>query len=262
MDLKLNGKVAIILASSSGFGLETAKSLATEGADVVICSRNKSRLEQVQKLIENISGKPVLALPCDVSNKNSLDSFFEEVKKTKKRIDILVTNAGGPPAKFFEEVSDEEWYQAFDLNLMSVIRSIHHVLPFMKKQQWGRIVNITSVTVKLPKEELVLSNVIRAGVINLARTLATQYGKHNILINNVAPGYHSTPALDRVIDKNAQNKGVSREDIIKIFSQNVPLDRLGKPEEMAALITFLCSEKASYITGQTIIHDGGFIKTI
>ncbi len=179
-----------------------------------------------------------------------------------ENVDILVTNAGGPPAKYFEEVTEEDWYYAFDLNLMSVIRSIQKVLPGMKEKRWGRIVNITSVTVKLPKEELVLSNVIRAGVINLARTLATQYGSYNILINNVAPGYHTTPALDRVIRKNAEQKGVSEEDITKIFSQNVPLQRLGRPEEMAGLIAFLCSERASYITGQTIVHDGGLIKTI
>jgi 3-oxoacyl-[acyl-carrier protein] reductase len=261
MELGLKNKNAVVLASTSGFGFETAKILATEGANVMICSRQQDHLELALNKLKTISFN-VSGFVCDVASKESLDQFWEQVFSEMENVDILVTNAGGPPAKYFEEVTEEDWYYAFDLNLMSVIRSIQKVLPGMKEKRWGRIVNITSVTVKLPKEELVLSNVIRAGVINLARTLATQYGSYNILINNVAPGYHTTPALDRVIRKNAEQKGVSEEDITKIFSQNVPLQRLGRPEEMAALIAFLCSEKASYITGQTIVHDGGLIKTI
>lgn len=262
MDLGLKNKTAVILASSSGFGFETAKTLAKEGAHIFICGRTEEKLKSAQAEIQKVSSGKVYARTCDVSDKNSLNSFWQFVFEKERTIDILVTNAGGPPAKYFEEITEEEWYYSFELNLMSVVRSIQQVLPSMKKNRWGRIVNITSVTVKQPKEELLLSNVIRAGVVNLARTLASQYGEYNILINNVAPGYHSTPALDRVIKKNAQKKGVPEEEIVKLFAETVPLKRLGKAEEMAQLIAFLCSEKASYITGQTIVHDGGFIRSI
>jgi 3-oxoacyl-[acyl-carrier protein] reductase len=260
MDLGLEGKVAIVTASSKGLGKACALGLSREGAKVVICARNETELERAKDEIKNNSNNDVLAVKADVTNLNDIKNLVEETIKNFGTVHILVTNAGGPPAGYFENFTDDDWENAFKLNFMSTVRLIREVLPFMKRQKWGRIINITSVTVKQPIDNLILSNSIRMSVVGLAKTLALQLAKYNILVNNVAPGYTLTDRVKFVIEQNAKSSGRSFEEVKNELAKDIPLGRLAEPEELANLVVFLASEKASYITGATIPVDGGWIK--
>jgi 3-oxoacyl-[acyl-carrier protein] reductase len=259
MDLGLKDRVAVVAASSRGLGRACALELAREGAWVVVCARDGARLAAAAQEIEAATGAQVLALETDLTDGGQIQTLVGEVLRHWGRIDVLVTNNGGPPAGFFEDF-DDAWLQAHTLTLLSAVRLIRAVLPTMRAQGWGRIVNITSVSVKQPIDNLLLSNVYRPGVVGLAKTLSAQVAAEGITINNVAPGYTRT---DRVLDlarARAAEQGKDAEQMLAETAAGSPMKRMGEPEELAALVAFLASERAGYITGATIQVDGGYVQ--
>ena len=262
MDLGLKGKVAIVAAASQGLGRAVATELAREGAEVAICARNTANLEKATADIRGTTGRTVFWQALDVTDYPAVQNFVAAVEKRFGRVDICVTNAGGPPAKTFLEISMDEWSAAVQLTLLSAVYFAREVLPRMRKNRWGRLVTITSVSVKQPIDSLLLSNSIRAAVTGLARTLANEFGAEGITVNNVCPGYTLTERLDELADKLAGDAGVAREEILKRWSSQIPLGRVARPEEFAALVAFLVSERASYINGASIAVDGGWVKSL
>lgn len=261
MDLKLKDKVAVVLAASKGLGKAAAMSLAEEGCRVAICSRDKQNLEQTRDEIGANTGSEIYSYEVNVGVKQDIESFIQLVLDKWQKIEILVTNCGGPPVKPFIETSDEEWHTWFDYTFMSVVRSIKMVIPSMEKNKWGRIINITSISVKTPIENLIYSNSLRLGVTGLAKTLAAELGPLGITVNNVAPGYHQTDGLERII-KNKVDSGMRRVDVLDQWTAKIPLGRIGVPVDLAGLITFLASDRASYLTGTTIQVEGGMYSGI
>ncbi|NOY76814.1 MAG: SDR family oxidoreductase [Calditrichaeota bacterium] len=261
MNLELENKVAIVGGSSKGLGKAIALRLAEEGASVTICARGEDALLKTQDEIQKKTGQDILAVQADLSKKEEVSVVVEKTLETFSRVDILVTNAGGPPPLFFMEISDEQWEAYLQVSLMSAIRLIRLVLPHMVKQNWGRILNLTSVSVKQPIDNLILSNTARLGIVGLARTLANQYAKNNITINNVAPGYVLTDRVRQLFEAKAQQEKRSLEDVTREITKQIPMGRLGKPEEIGDIFAFLASERAGYITGVTLQVDGGFVKS-
>lgn len=262
MDLGLKGRVAIVAAASKGLGRAVAAELARESAQVAICARSLVHLEKAARMIQQETGREVFWQALDVTDASRVAEFVAAVEQRFGQVDICVTNAGGPPAKTFLEISLEEWRAAVELNLLSTVYFAREVLPRMRKNKWGRLVTITSVSVKQPIDGLLLSNSVRAAVAGLARTLANEFGPDGITVNNVCPGYTLTERLDELAEALAQKAGTSRESVFQNWVAQVPLGRLGKPEEFAALVAFLVSERASYINGATIAADGGFVRSL
>jgi 3-oxoacyl-[acyl-carrier protein] reductase len=257
MDLKLTNKVAIVLAASKGLGKAIATSLSAEGARVIIGSRDAAELAKAAHDIQKLTGNEVIAIPVDVSDGDEIKDFINQAANKFGRIDILLNNAGGPPFNKFENFDDIAWQKAFELNLLSVARTSRHVLPYMQKAGSGRIINIISGSVKAVLANSVLSTSMRMGVVGLAKLMADEFGAYNITVNNVAPGMILTDRL-----KHTLPQGVDTEQALKEKAANVPLGRIGKPEELAALVTFLASEQAAYISGTTIQVDGGANRSI
>ncbi|WP_347925966.1 SDR family oxidoreductase [Pontimicrobium sp. SW4] len=253
MDLGLKGKIAFIAASSDGLGKAVAVELAKEGATVIINGRNKDKLETTRNELEHKFQTKVLAISGDLANEKERASVLKTVFNHHKKVDILITNTGGPPSGKFEDLSMDDWDNTYKLLLASTVSLIKAVIPGMKQQQWGRIIAITSQAVKQPVDNLILSNSVRASVAGLTKTLASELGKHNITVNNVMPGYTKTNRLLSLIDSNPSFASAINE---------IPLKRFGNPEEFAAAVTFLASERASYITGTSLAVDGGWIKHI
>ncbi|MBI4595101.1 MAG: SDR family oxidoreductase [Candidatus Tectomicrobia bacterium] len=262
MDLGLKGKAAIVVASSKGLGKAVALGLAREGANLAICARGEKDLKQTAEEIKSATGVEVLFQIADVSQREQIKSFVLAAADKFGRIDILVNNAGGPPPGTFMDFSESDWLSAINLNLMSTIHFTRKVVPYMQKNRWGRIINITSVSVKQPLDELILSNTARAGVIGLAKSLANELAQYNILVNNVCPGMILTDRVRNISRAVSERQGVSPHDVISNWSKNIPLGRIGEPDELAGLVVFLASERASYITGTTIQIDGGYVKGI
>jgi len=264
MNLGLNDKVALVLAASKGLGLACAKGLFAEGANVVICSRSQRNLTQAKKEIlkcKSIQGlNKILTLVADLTFKDQIKVLVAKTFEEFGKIDILVHNAGGPPSAPISKISKEDWQNSINLNLLSFVRVSELILPYMQQQQFGRIIAITSVSVKQPLNNLVLSNTTRLGVVGFAKTLANEYAKDNILVNVVCPGPTLTNRMIELINKAVKDTGKSEDEIKKTWIDNIPLGRLGKPEELANLVVFLASKKASYITGTVIQVDGGFVK--
>ena len=252
MDLQLNNKVAIVLAASKGLGKAIAASLSAEGAKVIIGSRDENALRKTAEEIKHDTGNEVIAIPVDVTDFQNIGTFIQKAAGHFGRIDILVNNAGGPPFDKFENFDEEDWQKAFELNLLSVARTCRLVLPHMQKTGNGRIINIVSGSVKSVLANSVLSTSMRMGVIGMAKLMADEFGPYNITVNNVCPG---TILTDRV--KHTLPKDTNPEQALKEKAKSIPLGRIGKPEELAALVTFLASEQASYISGTTIQVDGG-----
>jgi len=257
MDLKLNNKVALILASSKGLGKAIATSLAAEGAKVIISSRNQQELTQTAQEIKNLTGNEVTVIAADVSKAEDVEKLFTQVGDSFGHIDILLNNAGGPPFDKFEHFDDEQWQKAFELNLLSFARLSRLVLPYMKKTGSGRIINIISGSVKAVLDNSVLSTSMRMGVVGMAKLMADEFGPYNITVNNVAPGMILTDRIKHTLPKDADP-----EEALKERAKNIPLGRIGKPEELANLVTFLASDAASYISGTTIQVDGGANRSI
>jgi len=265
MNLGLNNKVALILASSKGLGLACAKGLYSEGANVIICSRSKENLEKAKNEIsefspENLKNK-ILAIVTDLNDEEQIKSLVEKTIKEFGRLDILIHNAGGPPSAPISKISKEDWQNSINLNLLSFVRVSGLILPYMQQQQFGRIIAITSVSVKQPLNNLVLSNTTRLGVVGFAKTLANEYAKDNILVNVVCPGPTLTNRMKELIKTQMSETGKSEQEVMNFWLENIPLGRLGHPEDLANLVVFLASEKASYITGTVVQVDGGFVKS-
>lgn len=266
MDLGLKNKVALVLASSKGLGLACASQLYVEGANVVICSRSKDNLKIAKNKIESLESlnhnNRVFPIVADLLYEDQIKDLVKHTLSKFGRIDILIHNAGGPPSGPIDEITKDDWSNSINLNLRSFIHVTDLILPIMKKQNSGRIIAITSVSVKQPLDHLVLSNTTRLGVVGFAKTLANEYGKYNILVNVVCPGPTLTDRMKELINKTVQDTGRSYEEVEKTWINPIPLGRLGKPEELANLVVFLASDKASYITGTVIQVDGGFLKSI
>ncbi|TFG13931.1 MAG: SDR family oxidoreductase [Promethearchaeota archaeon] len=265
MNLGLENKVALVLAASKGLGRACAQVFYKEGANVVICSRSQENLILAKQYIENKYSSEktnkIVPIVADLCFEDQISLLVEKTIQEFGRIDILVHNAGGPPSAPIEKITMKDWDDSINLNLLSFIRTVYKVLPYMKKQKFGRIIAITSVSVKQPLDNLVLSNTTRLGVVGFAKTLANEYAKDNILVNVVCPGPTLTDRMKDLIDLTVQSTSKSEEDVMKNWTEQIPLGRLGKPEELASLIAFLTSQKATYITGTTIQVDGGFVKS-
>jgi 3-oxoacyl-[acyl-carrier protein] reductase len=260
MNLDLKDRVALVCGASKGLGKAVAMGLAQEGARLAICSRNQENISKTAAEITETTQSECLGLKVDLSSTDEARRFFKTAWDHFGRIDILVNNAGGPPSLPFSQITDEQWQSAFDLTLMSAVILIRECLPVMMQQKFGRIINITSVAVKQPLEGLILSNTIRTGLIGLAKTLSNDYGAYNILINNVCPGVTLTERVSQLSLALAAQKGIAPERVIQDWETGIPLKRMGRPEELANLVVFLASDRASYITGTTIPVDGGFYK--
>jgi 3-oxoacyl-[acyl-carrier protein] reductase len=262
MDFGLKGKVALVAAASRGLGRAVAEELAAEGAVLVLCSRQAETISKTAIEIAEATGTEVLALRADVSNTQDVATLVRSGIERFGRIDILVTNGGGPPAGQFESFSHEQWEAAARLTLFSAVELARNVLPGMKERGWGRILNITSIAVKQPVENLMLSNSLRAAVTGFARTLANEVATFGITVNNIMPGYTRTERVEELSRMMAEIEGISPTDFVARWEREIPMRRLGEPREFAALAAFLVSERASYITGTSIQVDGGWIRAL
>jgi 3-oxoacyl-[acyl-carrier protein] reductase len=251
--------VALVAAASKGLGRASALALAQEGAHVVIASRNPTTLEQTAQEIRQQSKSTVLAMPTDLHQAEEIVSLVTRTVEAFGGIDILVNNAGGPPAGTFETLADEQWQAAFNLTLLSAVRLIRATLPSMRQRQGGRIIHIVSSSAKQPIEGLLLSNAIRPGVIGLAKTLSVELAPDQITVNNVCPGRILT---DRLRQRVKISQRQTEEEALQDLAKDIPLGRVGQPSELGALVAFLASQQASYITGTTIQVDGGLIQSL
>jgi 3-oxoacyl-[acyl-carrier protein] reductase len=261
VDLGIRGKVALVAASSKGLGRAVAEELAAEGADLVMCARGKETLEQTAESIRRTTGVKVVAVAADVSNPADAARVARAALDELGRVDILVTNSGGPPSGQFENLTPEMWDAATRLLLKSAVGLTRAVLPGMKERRWGRILNVTSIAAKQPIEGLMLSNSLRAAVIGFARTLATEVAPFNVTVNNLLPGFTRTDRVQELA-RAAGAKAGNSDDIVSRWEKEIPMGRLGEPRELAALAAFLASERASYITGSSIAVDGGWIRSL
>lgn len=262
MDLQLQGRTAIVLASSKGLGKATALSLAKEGANVTISGRDEAALAATRAEIEEATGRAPLAVTVDVTKADEIQRLVDETAKHFGSVDILVNNSGGPAAGTFDQITDEQWIQAFELNLLSYVRAIRAVLPYMRKQKFGRIVNFASSSFKQPLENLLLSNTFRTGILGLAKSLSTELGPDGILINTVGPGRIATDRVAALDQMRANVLNIDRAEVRKQVEATIPLGRYGEPEEFARVVTFLASPANSYVTGQSFLIDGGLVKAI
>ncbi len=261
MELGLKGRVAFVAAASRGLGRAIADALAAEGASIACCARSAG-IRAAAAEIEHRFRVPALGLVADVSVPAEVARAVAEAQERFGQVDILVTNAGGPPPGPFESHTDEAWQRAIALNLTSVVNLVRAVLPGMKERRWGRILNVTSIAVKQPVPNLILSNSVRAAVTGFARTLANEVAPFGVTVNNLMPGYTRTERLEQLAEANAKAKGASREAAFEQWEQQIPMGRVGEPVEFAALAAFLASERASYITAQSIAVDGGWIQSL
>lgn len=262
MELGIQDKVAVVLAASKGLGRATAEALAAEGARVIIGSRNQEELAKTAQEISEKTGSQVIGIRVDVTDAAQAENFIQQAIQHFGRIDILVNNAGGPPFGLVESFDETAWQSAFELNLLSTVRFTRLVLPHLKKTGSGRIINIVSMSVKSVLNSSVLSTSIRMGVVGMAKMLADEVGPDQITVNNVCPGMILTDRIKSSGIKKELEAGMTEEEALAEKAKNIPLRRIGKPEELAALIAFLASEKASYITGTTIQVDGGVVRSI
>lgn len=262
MDLGHSGKVAVVAASSQGLGRAIAHELAAEGASVVVCARGEERLREAADAIATATGATVLPVVADVSKPAEVLRLARAAQDAFGRVDIVVTNSGGPPPGTFEGTGAEAWQAAFEIVLMSAVGMIRAVLPGMKERRFGRVLNVTSITVKQPVENLILSNALRAAVTGMARTLASEVAPFGITVNNLLPGYTRTERLTELADVSAARDGTAPGHFYERLEREIPAGRLGEPRELAALAAFLASERAAYITGQSIAVDGGWIRSL
>jgi 3-oxoacyl-[acyl-carrier protein] reductase len=260
MDLGLKGRVAAVAAASRGLGRACAEALAAEGAAVAVCGRDEARIREAAADIAARTGARTLAFVADVAVPGECQAFVEAAAGEFGRLDILVTNTGGPKPGGFDAVSDADWEQAYRLTLANVVQLVRAAAPHMKRNRWGRIVNITSLSAKQPVDGLVLSNAFRPAIAGLAKTLANELGRDGILVNNVCPGYTRTDRLEELAQVRARAAGSTPERILAEMAQALPVGRVAEPAELAAVVAFLCSERASYVTGATIPVDGGAVR--
>lgn len=261
MDLGLHGKVAFVAAASRGLGRAVAEALAAEGAHLALCARSEAIHEAAAEL-EHRHGVSAVGIVADVAEPSDVERAVARALARFGRVDILVTNAGGPPPGPFESHPPEAWHRAVALNLDSVVNLVRAVLPGMKERRWGRILNVTSIAVKQPVDGLILSNSVRAGVTGFARSLANEVAPFGVTVNNLMPGYTRTERLEQLAAANAAARGITREEAFRAWEEQTPMGRVGEPHEFAALAAFLASERASFITAQSIAVDGGWIRSL
>ncbi|HEY8715832.1 MAG TPA: SDR family oxidoreductase [Candidatus Acidoferrum sp.] len=262
MDLGLKGRVAVVAAASTGLGFAVARELSREGAEVAICARSEKDLKAAAAAIQRETHKEIFHRTVDVTDPAAVGGFVAAVEKQFGQIDVCVTNSGGPPSKLFEEINDAEWRAAVELLLMSCVAFARETLPRMKKNKWGRFITITSTTVKQPVDGLLLSNSIRSAVTGLARTLANEYGAYGITVNNVCPGFTRTDRLGELAEAISARTGSKPEEVFRGWEKQIPAGRIGTPEEFAAVVTFLASERASYVNGVSLAIDGGIVRSL
>jgi 3-oxoacyl-[acyl-carrier protein] reductase len=262
MDLGIQGRVAVVCGASAGMGKATALSFSREGAKVAICSRNPAALEAAASEIRSAGGGEVLAHPADVTDEAAIDRFLAEVSRRFGPPEILVNNTGGPPAGNFEETPAEAWEKAHRLTLQSAVSFCRRLAPGMKSRRWGRIVSITSLTVKQPSETLILSNAYRSALTAFSKTLAGELAPFGVTVNCVCPGYTDTDRLKELSASLAAKRGVGGAEVRREWEKSIPAGRLGRPEEIADLIAFLVSERSGYITGTSILVDGGLVRAL
>jgi 3-oxoacyl-[acyl-carrier protein] reductase len=262
MDLGIADKVALVTASSRGLGYAVARALAGEGCRVVMCARDRSALDTAAQTIADETGADVLARPADVSNPADITALVDAARERFGQVDILVTNAGGPPPGKFETHDAAAWQAAFELTLRSAVELARAVLPDMRARKWGRILNVTSIAVKQPVDGLILSNSLRAAVTGFARTLANEVAADGITVNNLMPGYTRTDRVEKLAQAQAERDGGTPEDVYAKWEAQIPMGRLGEPDEFGAVAAFLASARASYVTGQSLAVDGGWIRSL
>lgn len=260
MDLGLTNKVALVAAASQGLGRASAEALASEGARVAIFSRSREKIEKTADEIRAKTGAEVAAFVADASNREDIVRVVKETGARFGALHILVSNAGGPPVEKFDALSEEQWEKGVQLTMMSTIRLVREVLPWMRKQQWGRIITINSIAGKQPIDDLVISSTIRPGLIGLQRILASQYAKEGILINTVCPGLIFTDRQKDLAQAKMAQAGITLEEHLARAAASIPMGRLGTVEEFASVVAFLASERSGYVTGATISVDGGATK--
>ena len=260
MDMGLKGRAALVSGASRGLGLAIARGLAAEGCNVSICARGQEALDAAAQDIKDEFKVDVLSQAVDVSQPGAAEGMVKAAIEHFGRLDVLVTNAGGPPPGFFDDFSQEDWQKAVELTLFSALGMARAALPAMRKAGWGRIINMTSISVKQPISNLLLSNSIRAAVTGWAKSLADEEGKNGITVNNICTGLFRTERMEKLAQARAQTQGVTPEEVITGMAAEVPLGRLGNPEEYGDLAVFLASERASYINGVSYLIDGGLYR--
>lgn len=261
MEFNLKGKSVLVAASSQGLGQAIAEMFLAEGANVMISGRDEEKLKTVSSLLQKNANGKVCFKKTDITKSGEITELIEETVKEFGTIDILINNAGGPPAGNFESITDEQWYKSFELNLLSYIRMIRAALPYLKSNG-GKIINIASTSIKEPIPGLILSNTFRTGIVGLAKTLSQELAPYNILINTVAPGRINTERVKHLDEVNAQKFGLTREEVEGEAKNNIPLKRYGTPEEFAKVVVFLSSDANAYMTGSAFLVDGGMVKSI
>lgn len=261
MDLNLKGKSVLVAASSQGLGLAIAELFLAEGANVMISGRDKEKLMKVAAQLKETTGGNVSFKAADLTNKDDIVNLINDTVDQFGTIDILINNAGGPPAGTIETLTEEDWYHSFELNLFSYVRLIRAALPYLK-EKGGKIINIASSSIKEPIPGLLLSNTFRTGIVGLSKTLSQELAPYNILINTVAPGRINTDRVKHLDEVNAFKLGLSREQVEEQMKQHIPLKRYGTPQEFAKVVVFLASEANGYMTGSSLIVDGGMVKSI
>jgi len=260
MDLGLKGKVALVAAASKGLGRAIAEELAAEGATLGICARGERALNDARDAIAARTGATVHAIAADVGTREGIAAVTGGVIERFGRIDVLIGNAGGPPSGTFETLDWDAWQAAVDLTLRSAVEITRAVLPGMRERGWGRVIHVTSLTVKQPIDGLMLSTSIRAAVTGFTRTLANEVARDGVTVNTILPGYMNTERVVELAEATARREGVPVAQIEQRQVASIPVRRLGEPRELAALAAFLASERAGYVTGQSWIVDGGWAR--
>ena len=262
MDLELKGKFAIVCASTKGLGFAVAKSLLDEGCEVLISSSKDVNILKAEAILTKEGYVNFHMLKADLSKNEGIANLFKFATLKSSKIDILVNNCGGPDQGNFDNVNEEQLIDAFNKNLKNVFTLTKLILPIMKANNWGRIVNITSTSAKQPIDSLVLSNIMRSAVTAFSKSISNEYAKWNIMVNNVLPGRILTDRIIEISNQKSKESGIDKRDILEALGQDLPIGRIGKPEEFGPMVAFLCSEKASYITGNSINIDGGLVKSL
>lgn len=262
MELGLRDKVAIVTAASSGLGKATALELAGEGATVILNSRREDALNEAASEIRSQTGADVFAVSGDVTVREDVRRLVATARERYGRADILIANAGGPPSGYFDDFDTDDYRKAVELNLLSAVSLCREVVPVMREKRWGRVVAITSIAAKQPIDHLILSNTARAGLLGFLKTLSEHVAVDCITVNTVCPGFHLTERLRSLALRTAEKEGITEEEVYNRMAASTPMKRIGEPRELAALVAFLCSERAGYITGTVTQIDGGAYKAL
>ena len=262
MDLGLTGRVAVVGGGSKGLGRACADSLAQEGAKLAICSRNPQELEASAAEIRAATGAEVLAVPADLSRLEDIQRLIQATVDHYGRLDIAVANSGGPPAGRAADTDEETWARSIDMALSFFIRMGREATPHMRQQKWGRVVNILASSVYQPIDNLVTSGVTRLGAVAYAKSLADEVGRDNVLVNNVAPGFLMTERMRHIFETRSEETGQDLESVLDAGASRIPVGRFGRPEELGDFVTYLCSDKNTYVTGTTILVDGGVVRSV